>query len=140
MSSGSNASSTMLARLQQFLHPVVAFAAKLNFLRSSEAVTAQNSASTLNTNSSNANAIAPQQKGVTPQSGETISFSLPVVLNVGKTLTIKYDATINVPPGAAFVQTQGSVSGSGFAPVLTKDQETGTAVPRRTDINTNMSW
>jgi Bacterial Ig domain/Carboxypeptidase regulatory-like domain len=77
---------------------------------------------------------------VTPLSGETISFSLPVVLNVGKSVTIKYDATVNTPPGAAFVQTQGSVSGSGFGPVLTTDPETGTAVSTRTNINVDLTW
>jgi hypothetical protein len=79
---------------------------------------------------------------VTPFSGETISFSLPVVLNVGKSVTIKYDATINVPPGAAFVQTQGNVTFTGGpgGGINTTDPETSTQIPTKTNINTAITW
>ncbi len=94
----------------------------------------------LNRARSISNAIPP--KPVTPFSGETISFSLPVVLNVGKSVTIKYDATINVPPGAAFVQTQGNVTFTGGpgGGINTTDPETGTQVPTKTNINVDVTW
>jgi Big-like domain-containing protein len=143
---GSSASPAMFARLMQAIQPVAAFAAKLNFLRNGEAPTMIETGGALPDGRasapSTANAIAPQQKGVTPLAGETISFNLPVVLNVGRSVTIKYDATINVPPGAASVQTQGNVTFTGGpgGGINTTDLETGTQVPTKTNINTAITW
>ncbi len=88
------------------------------------------------------NIIAPQKKDVTPLSGETVGPIGVGTLPIGKTVTIKYDATVNNPPGAAFVQTQGTVHSTtaSFVDVLTTDPETGTAVPTRTNINVDVTW
>jgi hypothetical protein len=147
--SGSVTSPSTFAWLRSVLHPVAAFAAKLNFLHSSEAVTAENSASTLNARGRKANAIGRPQKGVTPQSGETVGPISIGTLPIGKSVTIKYQAIVNTPPGAASVQTQGTVSGSNFVLVNgittaapnTDEPETGAVNDAtKTNINTTLTW
>jgi Bacterial Ig domain/Domain of unknown function (DUF4214) len=81
---------------------------------------------------------ATQMSG--PLSGETVTIPTVPTLQAGKSVTIKYDATVNVPPAASFVQTQGSVSGGNFSTFLTTDLETGTVVPTKTNINTTLTW
>ena len=57
-------------------------------------------------------------------SGETISLSIGT-LPAGKSITIKFQATISNSINSAFVSNQGTVSGSNFAPVVTDDPATG---------------
>lgn len=57
-------------------------------------------------------------------SGETISLNVGT-LPAGKSITIKFQATINNSINAAFVSNQGTVTGAGFAPVVTDDPATG---------------
>ena len=48
-------------------------------------------------------------------SGETVSFNMGVTdLPAGKSITITYQATVNSPPLAKSVSTQGTVTGSNF--------------------------
>jgi len=141
---GSNVSPLTLASLNQALHPVAPFASNLNFLGSSEATTmsASPSGPAVKSRPPNAPKSRRPDTPTAPLSGETISFNLPVVLNVGKSVTIKYDATVNTPPGAAFVQTQGNVTFTGGpgGGINTTDPETGTQVPTKTNINTVITW
>jgi hypothetical protein len=141
----SNASPATFAWLRNILNPVASFAANLNFLHNSDAPADRGISPRVSKGSESViglSGAASAAKPVTPFSGETISFSLPVVLNVGKSVTIKYDATINVPPGAASVQTQGNVTFTGGpgGGINTTDPETGTQVPTKTNINTAITW
>ena len=157
VNSGSNASPTMLDRLKQVLHPVAAFATKLNFLRNSEvpvtpALTPAEKSAVIAEVKGISATQKPDDQKVTPQSGETITvngsgtgFTLPA----GKTITITYDATVNAPPLAKSVSTQGKVSGSNFALVNgitiaapnTDDPETVAVNDATvTNIDTRITW
>ena len=93
------------------------------------------------------------QKPLIPESGETVTvnggspagFTLPG----GDSVTITFQATVNTPPGARSVSTQGKVSGTNFALVNgittaspnTNDPETGAVNdPTVTNINTTSTW
>lgn len=64
-----------------------------------------------------------KRKPLSPLSGETINVPIGT-LAAGKSITIKYSATVSNTPAAASVSTQGTVSGSNFSSVLTNDPET----------------
>jgi len=148
---GSSPSPMMLDRLKQVLHPVAAFATKLNFLRNSEVpvtpalTSAEKSAMIAEIKGTSATQKPDDQK-VTPQSGETITvngsgggFTLPA----GKTITITYQATVNSPPFSKTVSTQGHVAYTGGpgGGVPTDDPETGAAGDATvTNINTTSTW
>jgi hypothetical protein len=57
-------------------------------------------------------------------SGETISLNVGT-LPAGKSITIKFQATINNSINSASVSNQGTVSGTNFSPVVTDDPATG---------------
>ncbi|HVS82561.1 MAG TPA: hypothetical protein VHE60_12595, partial [Pyrinomonadaceae bacterium] len=154
---GSNASPTTFGWLKEVLHPVAAFATKLNFLQRSEVpvtptlTPAEKSAAIAGVNGISASQTTEDKK-VTPQSGGTVTvngsgtgFTLPA----GKTITITYDATVNTPPLAKSVSTQGTVTGSNFTFVNginttpnTDDPETVGGPPDATvtNINTTITW
>ena len=68
-------------------------------------------------------------------------FSLVGTLPAGKTITIKYAATINAPPLARQVSTQGTVQGTNFATVQTDDPDAvGLTNPTITLVDTLMTW
>ncbi len=160
MSSGSNASSTTFSWLMQAIHPITAFAAKLNFLNSNRSAStdrglsprvSKGSGSMIEPNGalpdgrasarSASAAILPQKKGVTPQSGETIGPISIGTLPIGKSVTIKYQATVNAPPLVKSVSTQGTVSGGNFSNVLTDDPEpVGASDPTVTNIDVAITW
>jgi uncharacterized protein DUF4214 len=77
-----------------------------------------------------------------PTSGETVTLNtIAIFPAAGKSITIKYSATVNTPPLARQVSTQGTVSGSNFASVLTDDPEPGGAAdPTVTLIDTLVTW
>ncbi|MGH9929338.1 MAG: beta strand repeat-containing protein, partial [Pyrinomonadaceae bacterium] len=78
-----------------------------------------------------------------PASGENVTMNtVPTLPGGSKSITIKYSATVNSPPLARSVQTQGTVTFTGGpgSPLLTTDPETGTAVPTKTNINALMTW
>ncbi len=68
-----------------------------------------------------------------PLAGENVFLGFaaggltPGTLPAGKTVVIKYQATISTTPNAATVSTQGTVSGTNFASVLTDDPSVGGA-------------
>src|SRR5207253_7319767 len=75
------------------------------------------------------------------EGGPDFAFS-PITIGTlpsGKSVTIKFDVTVNGPPIAAGVNSvsaQGTVSGSNFSNVLTDDPDVvGTANPTVTTIN-----
>jgi hypothetical protein len=78
--------------------------------------------------------------------GETINVPFGAsgavgTLPAGKTITIKYSATVNVPPGALQASTQGTVSGTNFATVQTDDPDAaGSPNPTITLIDTAITW
>lgn len=81
-----------------------------------------------------------------PTSGETINVPFGAsgangTLPAGKIITIKYAATINAPPLARQVSTQGTVQGSNFATVQTDDPDAaGSPNPTITLVDTLMTW
>src|SRR6185436_19823602 len=78
-----------------------------------------------------------------PTSGETVSLNtIATFPAAGKSITIKYSATVNAPPLARQVSTQGTVTANGGAiSVLTDDPEpAGAANPTVTLIDTLMTW
>jgi len=102
-------------------------------------VSEENSTSTLN--ASKVTSIASEQKGMTPQSGETIGPIAIGTLPIGKSVTIKYQATVNSPPLVRSVSTQGSVSGGNFATIQTDDPEPGGANDSTvTNLDTTITW
>lgn len=76
-----------------------------------------------------------------PTSGETVTLN-PVTLPAGgKSITIKYSATVNTPPLARQVSTQGTVTANGGISVLTDDPEpAGSSNPTVTLVDTLMTW
>jgi hypothetical protein len=85
---------------------------------------------------------ASAQKQNAPTSGENVTVNTIATFPAGgKSITIKYSATVNTPPLARSVQTQGTVTANaGAISVNTTDPETGTAVPTKTNIDTLMTW
>src|SRR5262249_44977502 len=81
-----------------------------------------------------------KQRTLQPQSGETVSVPVgPLPQN--KSVIIKYSVTVNNPPAAAQVSTQGTVTATGITPVLTDDPDTGTAGdPTVTLIDLTLTW
>lgn len=76
-----------------------------------------------------------------PTSGEVVSLNTITTFPAGKSITIKYAATVNTPPLARQVSTQGTVSGGNFASVLTDDPDVvGTNQPTVTLIDTTATW
>ena len=62
-------------------------------------------------------------------------------LPAGKSVTIKFAVTVNNPPAAAQVSTQGTVSATGISNVLTDDPDTGAASdPTVTLIDLTITW
>ncbi|HEV7743377.1 MAG TPA: DUF4214 domain-containing protein [Pyrinomonadaceae bacterium] len=59
------------------------------------------------------NFVRMAQEPNAPTSGETITLNAPITLPAGKSLTIKYSATVNSPPLARSVSTLGTVTGNG---------------------------
>ena len=84
---------------------------------------------------------AAQAQPNAPTSGEIVSLNpIATFPAAGKSITIKFSATVNTPPLANSVQTQGTVTANGGISVLTTDPETGTAVPTKTNIDVLMTW
>jgi hypothetical protein len=76
-----------------------------------------------------------------PASGEALGPINVGTLAPTKSITITYQATVNVPPMAKTVSHQGTVSGSNFSNVLTDDPDVaGASNPTVTAINTLMTW
>lgn len=66
--------------------------------------------------------------------GETVNVTI-LTLPAGKSVTIKFEATINNPVTAAEVSNQGKVTGTNFADVLTDDPDTAaTGDPTKTSV------
>jgi hypothetical protein len=77
-----------------------------------------------------------------PTSGETITL-IPIATFPagGKSITIKYSATVNTPPLARLVQTQGTVTANGGISVQTDDPEPGGGNDQTaTQVNALMTW
>ncbi len=81
--------------------------------------------------------VRKTERATAPESGEAIALNIGT-LTAGKSVTIKYAATINAASTAATVTDQGTVSGGGpgaFANVLTDDPSVaGTANPTVTRV------
>src|SRR6266700_1384724 len=81
-----------------------------------------------------------QDKSDSPQSGELVSVNIGT-LPATKSITIKYSVTVNTPPLARQISTQGTVSGSNFSNITTTDP--GPPVvngPTVTLIDTTATW
>ena len=65
------------------------------------------------------------QKPLTPQSGGTVNLSVGTI-PAGSTAVLTFQVTVNnvAPSGASQISNQGTVSGTGFASVLTDDPDT----------------
>jgi hypothetical protein len=77
-----------------------------------------------------------------PASGETVTLNaIATFPAAGKSITIKYSATVNTPPLARQVSTQGTVTAAGGISVLTDDPEpAGAANPTVTLVDTLITW
>jgi hypothetical protein len=78
-----------------------------------------------------------------PSSGENVTLNTIATFPAGgKSITIKYSATVNTPPLARQVSTQGTVTANaGAISVLTDDPEpAGSANPTVTLVDTLMTW
>jgi len=87
-------------------------------------------------------AYAQESKPNAPTSGENVTINTIATFPAGgKSITIKYSATVNTPPLARQVQTQGTVTAAGGISVLTDDPEpAGPANPTVTLVDTLMTW
>jgi predicted small secreted protein len=75
-----------------------------------------------------------------PASGETINKALGTI-PPGEKVVIIFSVTVNNPPAAAQVSTQGTVSATGISNVLTDDPDTATPNdPTVTLIDTTITW
>ncbi|HEV7474907.1 MAG TPA: DUF4214 domain-containing protein [Pyrinomonadaceae bacterium] len=86
---------------------------------------------------------ALSQEPNAPTSGENVTLTPIAVFPAGgKSITIKYSASVNTPPAARSVNTQGNVTASnvGFGTVPSTDPETGTPIATVTNIDTLMTW
>ncbi len=77
-----------------------------------------------------------------PTSGENVTLNaIATFPAAGKSITIKYSATVNTPPLARQVSTQGTVTATGGISVLTDDPEpAGASNPTVTLVDTLMTW
>ncbi|HSS20394.1 MAG TPA: hypothetical protein VLL54_09995 [Pyrinomonadaceae bacterium] len=82
------------------------------------------------------------QEPSAPTSGEIVALNTIATFPAGgKSITIKYTATMNTPPLARSVSTQGTVTANGGISVLTDDPEpVGLANPTVTLVDTLMTW
>jgi hypothetical protein len=84
--------------------------------------------------------VAPHAPNA-PLAGETVSLNTITTFPAGKSITIKYSATVNTPPTTRQVSTQGTISGGNFASFLTDDPDLGGASdPTVTLIDTLSTW
>jgi hypothetical protein len=77
-----------------------------------------------------------------PTAGENVTLNTITTFPAGgKSITIKYSATVNSPPLVRQVSTQGTVTANGGISVLTDDPEpAGSANPTVTLVDTLMTW
>ena len=77
-----------------------------------------------------------------PTSGETVTLNTIATFPAGgKSITIKYSATVNAPPLARQVSTQGTVTANGGISVVTDDPEpAGGPQATVTLVDTLMTW
>lgn len=85
-------------------------------------------------------AVRAMQEPSAPTSGETITLNVPITLPAQKSITIKYSATVNTPPLARQVITQGAVTANGGINVQTDDPDVAGTQATTTLIDTLMTW
>jgi hypothetical protein len=96
---------------------------------------------TLSHHSARSRFIPLSQEPNAPTSGETITLNAAITLPAGKSITMKYSATVNTPPLARQVSTQGTVTANGGINVLTDDPEpAGGPQATVTLVDTLMTW